>query len=206
MRGSSTTTLSTRHPARVRQREETPLHDATEFERLGRRSDAPRWWSPAAVRRRALAAIALGWAAASVIPAAEAQSPSFVGQWHWIRGESTTTLTAPPRYVLLNITAAAPDRVEWTMTGTDAQGQKHVHAFIGTGNGTPAPVRGAPDGTTAAFTVTSSSMSAAYANRDGSGERTSCSLTPDRNRMICEGNESDGKGHTTSFRDVYDRL
>jgi len=189
----------------MRQREETSLHEAAVFERLGRWPDARRRWSRGAVRRGVLAAMALGVAAGSVIPTAAAQSRSFVGQWHWIRAESTTTLTAPPRYVLLNITAAAPDRVEWTLTGTDAQGQKHVHAFSGTGNGTPAPVGGAPEGTTAAFTVTSSNMSAAYLNRDGSGERTSCSLTQDRNRMICEGNETDGKGHSSNFRDVYDR-
>ena len=57
----------------------------------------------------------------------------------------------------------------------------------------------------AAFTVTSTTMTALYTNRDGSSERTICSVSADRGKMICQGTEDDGKGHASSFSDVYDR-
>jgi hypothetical protein len=159
------------------------------------------------VLRGPIAAAALALIVGSLVPtASSAQQPSLVGQWHWNRNESTVTPNRPPpNSVVLIITAAEPARMQWTLTATDAKGQKHIESFIGTGNGTPAPVSGAPEGTVAAFTVTNSRMAVSYNNRDGSGERTTCSIAMNPGKMVCQGDETDGKGGTSSFRDVYDR-
>lgn len=163
-----------------------------------------RWWP--LLRTRSIEAAVYALAAACILSAAYAQSASFVGQWHWSRTESTTTPgRPPPRFVVLSITAAEPGRVQWTLNGTDAKGQQHVQSFAGTGDGTPAPVAGAPNGTMASFTVTIGSMTMSYASRDGSSERSSCTITVNDNKMICQGTETDAKGKTESFRDVYDR-
>jgi hypothetical protein len=95
--------------------------------------------------------------------------------------------------------------VQWNLTGTDAKGERHAQSYSGTGDGKPGPVSGAPDGTMAAFTVTATSMTAVYTNRDGGTEHTTCTVAADRKKMICQGTDSDGKGHSSSFRDVYDR-
>jgi len=145
-------------------------------------------------------------AAAGTLTAAYAQTASFAGQWHWNRTESTAAPgRTPPRFVVLTITAAEPGHVEWTLNGTDAKGQQHVQAFVGTGDGKPAPVAGAPNGTMASFTVTIGDMTMSYTSRDGSSERSNCTITVTDSKMICQGVETDAKGKTESFRDVYDR-
>jgi hypothetical protein len=148
-------------------------------------------------------AAGLGLLGVTDAPAAWAQSP-LVGEWRWNPTESSR---APdqPREVVLVITAGERARVAWTLTGVDARGQPHVHAFQGTGDGKPAPVDGAPEGTVAAFTVTGERMTAAYDNRDGSTARTTCAVDPARPRLVCEGTDRDAAGVTTRFRDVYDR-
>lgn len=151
-------------------------------------------------------AAALAFAASFVALPAAAQSTDFVGQWHWNRAESTPAGDQPPpRMVVLDITAAEPGHVQWRLTGTDIRGQPHVETYNGTGDGKPAPVGGAPEGTVASFTLTSRGMETSYVNRDGSSERTTCSITRGRDRLICFGSDNDGKGHVSSFRDIYDR-
>jgi hypothetical protein len=80
-----------------------------------------------------------------------------------------------------------------------------VQSFNGTGDGKPVPVTGSPDASTGAFTVTAATLDSVYTNRDGSTDRASCSLSADRKKMTCRGTESDGKGHSASYVDVYDR-
>ena len=137
------------------------------------------------------------------VPAAWAQPP-LVGEWHWNPAESSAA-PSQPREVVLVITAGEPARVAWTLTGIDARGQSHVHAYRGTGDGKPAPVDGAPEGTVAAFTVTGDRMTASYDNRDGSTSRTTCQVDAAPRRLVCEGTDRDAAGVTTRFRDIYDR-
>lgn len=154
---------------------------------------------------RAAAVACLVWLAAATPPAL-AQAPSFVGNWHWNRAESTVAAGEPlPNDVVLAIAAAETGRVQWTLTGIDAKGGKHTESYNGTGDGKLGPVAGAPQGTMASFTVTPATMTAHYTNTDGSSEQTSCTLSPDKRKMICAGTDSDGKGHTSTYRDVYDR-
>ena len=150
--------------------------------------------------------IAVWLAIAAGASPAVAQSPGFVGTWHWNKAQSSVAAgDSPPSEVVLAIAAAESGRVQWTLTGTDPKGVKHVESYNGSGDGKPAAVTGAAPGTVASFTVTPTTLAASYSNPDGSSERTSCTLSPDRRQMICAGTENDGKGHTSDYRDVYDR-
>ena len=137
--------------------------------------------------------------------AADDTAGAFAGEWHWNKGESSVIPGEPlPREVVLRIASATPARVQWTLTRTDADGSQHTESFAGSGGGQPGPITGAPD-TTGAFTVTASTLDASYQSKDGSTDRTSCTLSSDRRKMTCRGAESDGKGHSMNYVDVYDR-
>jgi hypothetical protein len=156
-------------------------------------------------RWSAVAAI-LVLALCSAASTAHAQSP-FVGQWRWNKAESSEMPPgeAAPNDVVLVITAADPARVQWSLTAVDAKGDAQVQSFSGTGNGTAAPIAGSPDGAVAAYTVTPTAVQAVHTSRDGSVERTSCAVSPDGRKLTCHGTESDGRGNTRGFQDVYDR-
>jgi hypothetical protein len=155
--------------------------------------------------RHALA-VCLAWAAMGTVLAALAQAPSFAGNWRWNKTQSTIAPGEPvPNDVVLAIAAAEPGRVQWTLTRVDGQNAKFVETYSGTGDGRPAPVTGAPPGTTARFTVTPTTLTSSYAYGDGSAERATCTLSPDGRVMTCAGTDDDGKGHTNNYRDVFDR-
>ena len=149
----------------------------------------------------AAAAVAVSFSTAALA----ADDGAFVGEWHWNKGESSVVPGEPlPREVVLRIGSATAARVQWTLSRTDADGSQHTESFSGTGNGQPGAVSGAPD-TTGAFTVTATALEANYTSKDGSTDRTSCTLSSDRRKMTCHGTESDGKGHSMNYVDVYDR-
>jgi hypothetical protein len=139
--------------------------------------------------------------------AARAQSTPFVGQWRWNKAESSGMAPGEtmPNDVVLAIAAADPARVQWTLTAVDAKGETHVQSFSGPGNGGSAPITGSPDGAVGSYTVTPTSVQAVHTSRDGSVERTSCAVSTDGRKLICHGTESDGRGQTRNFQDVYDR-
>jgi hypothetical protein len=142
------------------------------------------------------------------VPAASAADDTagvFVGEWHWNKAESSVVPGEPlPREVVLRIASATPARIQWTLTRTDADGRQHTESFLGSGGGQPGPITGAPD-TTGAFTLKATVLEASYQSKDGSTDRTSCTLSSDRRKMTCNGTESDGKGHSMNYVDVYDR-
>lgn len=149
----------------------------------------------------AAAAVALSFSTAALA----ADEGAFAGEWHWNKAESSVIPGEPlPREVVLRIASATPARVQWTLTRTDADGSQHTESFSGSGGGQAGPVTGAPD-TTGAFTVTASTLEASYQSKDGNTDRTSCTLSADRKKMTCRGTESDGKGHSMNYVDVYDR-
>jgi hypothetical protein len=141
---------------------------------------------------------------ASVTAAAE--PGPFVAEWHWNKAESTSAAgEAMPREMVLNITSADPAHVVWTLTAVDDKGVRRVQSFTGAGDGKPVPIAGSTDGSTTAFTVTAAKLDSVSASPDGSTDRSSCSLSVDRKKMTCRGTESDGKGHSATYVDVYDR-
>ncbi len=157
------------------------------------------------MRRRVIAG-ALALAAASAPFAARADSPGLAGRWLWNPSQSSSTPgEAPPREVLLVIDSASPAHVQWELTIIDPAGGKHMQSFSGSGDGKPAAVSGAPPGTTGALTVTATSYEAVYSDPDGSSDRSTCSLSADRRKLTCQGTDSDGKGHSAPYTDVYDR-
>ena len=143
-------------------------------------------------------------AACAAIAAAAAEPTPFVGEWHWNKAASTSVPGDPlPREVVLTITSADAAHVEWTLTTIDEKGARNVESFSGTGDGKP--TTGSPDGSTRAFTVTAATLDSVYQYADGGADRASCSLSTDRKKLTCRGSESDGKGHSVSYVDVYDR-
>jgi hypothetical protein len=156
---------------------------------------------------RLLTAGALALALAAAAPLAfGADAPGWVGRWHWNASESTATPgEVPPRDVLLVIESVSPAHVQWNLTIIDSAGGRHEQSFNGSGDGKPAAVAGAPPGTTGAITVTATAYEAVYTNTDGSSDRSTCSLSADGKKMTCRGTDSDGKGHSVPYTDVYDR-
>jgi hypothetical protein len=156
--------------------------------------------------QRRMAAAALAVIAIGTCPAMSADSPPLVGRWHWNVSQSSATPGEPaPRVVLLVIDAAEPAHVRWTLTLTDAAGGQHTKSFNGSGDGKRVAVSGAMPGTTAAFTVTPNTFDADYKSPDGGSDRSSCALSPDRQKLTCRGSDTDGQGHATPYVDVYDR-
>jgi hypothetical protein len=156
---------------------------------------------------RRLTTLALVLAIAGLgAPLALAADGPWAGRWHWNEAESTKTPgEAPPRDITLVIESATPAHVQWSLTITDPTGAQHQQSFSGSGDGKPSPVGGAPAGTTGALTVTPTHFDSVYSNSDGSADRSSCTLSADRRKMTCRGADSDGKGHSIPYTDVYDR-
>jgi len=151
-------------------------------------------------------AAALALAAAGASFGARADSPGLVGRWHWNPSQSSSVPgEAPPRDVLLVIESASAAHMQWQLTIVDPNGGRHVQSFSGSGDGKPAAVSGAPPGSTGALTVSATSYEAVYANADGSSDRSTCSLSADGKKLTCRGTDSDGKGHSAPYTDVYDR-
>jgi hypothetical protein len=140
------------------------------------------------------------------IASAEADPASFVGRWHWSRAESSLAPGEPaPKDILLNITDTANGRLKWTLTEVDPAGQSHVQSFDGASNGTPTKVTGSDDGTTAGFTLGADALKAVFRGPQGESDSWGCALSADQRKMTCKGTESDGKGHSMNYTDVYDR-
>lgn len=157
------------------------------------------------MRARAIA-LALALAALAGPLAARAQSSGWVGRWHWNAAQSTAVPgEVPPRDITLVIESASPAQVRWSLTIVDPAGVRHQQSFSGSGDGKPAPVAGAPPGTTGSLTVTATRFDSVYSDPDGSTDRSSCTLSPDGRRLTCRGADSDGKGHSVPYTNVYDR-
>jgi hypothetical protein len=157
------------------------------------------------MRTRSIVAGLVIMVAGAAASAAAEQTP-FVGEWHWNGAESVSVPGEPlPREVVLDITGADAAHVVWTLTIVDEKGERHMQSFSGAGDGRPAPVTGSTDGSQGAFTVTPTTLGIVYTYRGGASDRSSCTLSADRRKMTCRGTENDGKGHSASYVDVYDR-
>ena len=155
---------------------------------------------------RIVAVTVLAAALGATVSPSWSDSGAFVGQWHWNRSASTVAPDEPlPRDVVLKIGAADASRIQWTLTTVDSQGEQHVESYSGAGDRKPVAIAGGPEGTTGVFTLAGDTLEGSYANQDGSSDRSSCTVSADRKKMTCHGTESDGKGHSMDYVDVYDR-
>jgi hypothetical protein len=151
-------------------------------------------------------ASAIGLLASVGSVSAWAGSDPFTGTWHWNRAASSTTPGEPvPKDVTLQIASANAAKVESTITLTDDQGQKHVSQFNGVGDGKPRALAGGGQGVTVAFTLTGTSLQTTVRSPDGGSDIQTCTVSPDQRQLSCKGTESDGKGHSQDYTDVYDR-
>ncbi|HYM04013.1 MAG TPA: hypothetical protein VET85_13760 [Stellaceae bacterium] len=138
--------------------------------------------------------------------AARADSANFVGKWHWSQKESSSVPgEPPPRDVLLTITSADAKRAQWSLAVVDDKGEKHTESFTGAADGKPTPVAGGANGMTAEVKMIGAALDITYKVADGSSDHVSCSVSADNNKMTCRGTESDGKGHSANYVDVYNR-
>jgi hypothetical protein len=137
---------------------------------------------------------------------AQPTSSPYVGKWQWNQAQSTLVPgEPPPRGIVLNITSIGGNRITWTLTATDPSGQPHTENFDGPSDGTPTKVGGVGNGGTASFTVSGGVLKAVFNGPDGGSDSWSCGLSADQRKMTCRGAESDGKGHSQPYTDVYDR-
>jgi hypothetical protein len=157
------------------------------------------------MRSLKLAVLAAGLSGIAFVRA-QADPAAFVGQWHWNKAQSTSIPGEPsPKEIQLNITELSGGKLKWVLNEVDPEGGKHSESFDGRSDGAASAVMGAGAPTTAAFTLTGDTLSAVFKSQDGSGDNWSCMLSPDGKTMSCKGTETDGKGHSAPYTDIYDR-
>jgi len=151
--------------------------------------------------------VAVGLCAGMAVGAASAETNRFIGRWHWNAAQSLVPSDEPtPREVTAEITSADGARITWTASLVNHMGQKRVETFDGLPNGVFFPVQGAGGGTTAAFTLANGVLQSTFRHPSGGSDIQSCTASTDDRKLTCRGTWSDGKGHTTAYVDVYDRL
>ena len=133
---------------------------------------------------------------------AQTSSP-FVGKWHL----NTTMSKAPPGEtaptdLMADISRADALHVRWAVTSVDAKGQKDTEAFDAPANGEFYPVSA---DTTAAFTLTATSLQGTFKDSTGQTDTLTCSLSGDTRRMTCNGQMSQPDGSMARYVDVFDR-
>jgi len=151
--------------------------------------------------------IAIGLLAGLAVGPAGAESNAFVGRWHWNPAQSMVPPDEPtPQQVTAEITRADGGRITWTANLVDHMGQTRVETFDGLANGSFLPVQGAAAGTTAAFTLANGTLQSTFRHTSGGSDTQTCTPSSDDRTLTCRGTWSDGKGRTTAYVDVYDRL
>jgi hypothetical protein len=133
-----------------------------------------------------------------------ADSSPFVGRWHWNRAQSTLPPGEPvPNDITAEISRADSSHLKWSLTILPSQGQPIVDAFDAPANGEFYPIS---SDTTAAFHLTGTTLQGTFKGPTGQTDDLACTLAADQKKMTCSGVLSDGKGHTTNYVDVYDRM
>jgi len=152
-------------------------------------------------------AVAAGLCAGMAVGAASAESNRFVGRWHWNAAQSVIPPDEPtPREVTAEIKSADDGRITWTASLIDHMGQQRVETFDGPPDGSFLAVQGSGDGTTAAFTLADGKLQSTFRHPSGGSDAQTCTPSADDRKLTCRGTWSDGKGRTTAYVDVYDRL
>ena len=149
---------------------------------------------------KAVVGICIALAAGS----AWAESSSLLGRWHWNGAQSTMPPGEPvPTDLTVEISRVDSTHVKWSLNVLAAQGRKNVEAFDTPANGEFYPVS---SDTTAAFRLAGSTLQGTFKGRAGQTDDLTCTVAVDQKKMTCSGVMSDGKGHTTKYADVYDKM
>ena len=145
-----------------------------------------------------------GLCIALVASSAWADSSAFVGRWHWNRAQSTLPSGEPvPKDITAEISRADSTHVKWSLTVSASQGQSTVETFDTVPNGEFYPIS---SDTTAAFSLTGSTLEATFKGPAGQTDTLTCTLAANQKKMTCKGVLNDGAGHVTNYVDVFDRM
>ena len=148
--------------------------------------------------------IITGLCVALAANAAWAESNPFVGRWHWNRAQSTLPPGEPsPNDLVSEITQADGDSVQWSVTLVTPDDQRHVVTFEAGASGESQRISG---DTTASARLTGDTLRATFNGPAGRSDAQTCTVSANRQQMTCRGVVADGKGHTASYVDIYDRM
>ena len=151
-----------------------------------------------------LTSVSVGLCVALMAGSAWADSSPFVGKWHWNRAESVLPPGEPvPNDVTAEISRADAMHLKWSLTILADQGQQNIETYDAPANGEFYPVS---SDTTAAFRLTGNTIQATFKGSSGETDTLTCTLATDQKKMTCPGTLADGKGHTTNYVDVFDRM
>jgi len=132
------------------------------------------------------------------------ESRSFVGRWHWNRAQSTLPPGEPaPNDLISEISRADGNYVTWSVTIVTADGQPHVVTLDAAANGES---RRISSDTTASARLTGDRLEATFKGPTGRSDAQTCTVSTNQQQMTCRGVLTDGRGHTVSYVDVYDRM
>lgn len=145
----------------------------------------------------------LGLSFSVMAATAWAEASPFVGRWHWDRAQSKLPPGEPvPADMVAEFTRVDSAHVRWSLIVTDRLGRKSVENFDTPANGEFYPVS---SDVTAAFTLNGQTLRGIFKGPSGETDDMTCGLSPDHQKMTCNGQINQGEGKPESYTDVYDR-
>ena len=148
--------------------------------------------------------IVMGLCAVLAASSAWAEGSPFVGRWHLNKTQSTLPPgEAAPNDFIHEISRADDSRVQWAITVIAADGRSYVETFDATASGAAHPLG---NGTTVSFTLSGSTLRAAFKGPAGQSDVQTCTLSSDEKQMTCHGLLTGAKGPIVRYVDVYDRM
>jgi hypothetical protein len=133
-----------------------------------------------------------------------AQTSPLVGLWHWNRAQSTLPPGEPvPNDLTIEIARADNAHLKWSLTAVPAEGVPNVETFDAPANGEFYPVS---SDTTASFQLKGGALQATFKGPAGQSDDQTCSVSPDKKKLTCQGVLSEADGTTAKYVDVYDRM
>ena len=156
------------------------------------------------MKRLRTVTFAMGTCLAALIAGpVRADTNPFIGNWHWNPGQSTLPPDEPPPTDLrTEISRRDNNRLAWSVTVLTPDGQSHVETFDAAIDGKFQPVSG---DTTASFRLAGNTLQAMFKGPSGQSDALTCSVSPDQQRLTCNGTVNNGDGRTIHYVDVYDR-
>ena len=138
-------------------------------------------------------------------PALAQTGPSpLVGRWHWNRAQSTLPPGEPmPSDLTMEISRADNMHLKWLLTAVPPQGEANLESFDAPANGEAYPIS---SDTTASFRLSGGGLEATFQGPAGQSDTQTCSVSPDKKTLTCQGVLNDGHGHAATYVDVYDRM
>ena len=145
--------------------------------------------------------LVIGLGAALAVSTAYAQDSPLIGRWHWNQAQSTLPPGATaPKDVVSDI-SQADGAVSWSVTIVTPDDQTQVMRFKAGAE----PERVGRD-TTAMARLSGDTLQAMFSGDAGQSDTLTCTVSANHEKMTCKGVLSDGKGHSVSYVDVYDKM